>query len=215
MWGRTSVLQWHKCRTSAAATVPSIAHTGIMDQGPVCVCVCVCVCVRVCVCVCVQGQKRDINWESKKRVRHGCVCGLHDSLCIHVCVCLNRAGGHHWQSPSPRICGWIQRAVVNEGSVSLFSTSEGPYRPPQAPASQCVLARHSVPSHWDALPVEHQGVGAFHTTDQSPSQKEEWEKVRGVCRRRKWYQDNGWAKHQSFKAGTWHQGKEQIGQPLF
>lgn len=129
-----------------------------------------------------------------------------------LCVCLNRAGGHHWQSPSPRICAWIQRAVVNEGSVSLFSTSEGPYRPPQAPTSQCVLARHSVPSHWDSLPVEHQGVGAFHTTDQSPSQKEEWEKVRGVCRRRKWYQDNGWTKHQSFQAGTWYQGKEQIGQ---
>ena len=44
----------------------------------------------VCVCVCVWGQKKghQLREQKKKRVRHGCVRGLHDSLCIHVCVCV-------------------------------------------------------------------------------------------------------------------------------
>lgn len=103
-----------------------------------------------------------------------------------MCVC------GRWPSPAvPVRMSGTRGPWLMEGSVSLFSASEGPYKPPQAAASHCVLARHSVPSSRVSLPVQHQGVGAFHTTDQSPSQEEEWKEVRGVCGRRKWYQDNG------------------------
>lgn len=75
--------------------------------------------------------------------------------------------------------------------MSLFSTSEKPYRPRQALAPPSALARHPVPSHWVSLPVEHQGVEAFPTTDQRPSQEEEWKEVRGVRGERKRHRENG------------------------
>ena len=168
---------------------------------------CVCVCVRA-----IEGHQLR-KW---KRVSNGCLCVCVYAACVILYVRAFRfvCKSGRWPSLAGSLSEDVSEyrgAVVNGGSVSLFSTSEGPYRPPQAPASQCVLARHSVPSHWDSLPVEHQGVGAFHTTDQSPSQEEELEEVRGVCRRRKWYQDNGCMAEQNirdFQAGI----PEQIGQ---
>lgn len=96
------------------------------------------------------------------------------NVCALVFMCVSKSG--RWPSLAECVSKDVSEyrgPLLMEGLRLCSPHLRGPYRPPQAPASQCVLARHSVPSHWDSLPVEHQGVEAFHTTDQSPSQEEE------------------------------------------
>lgn len=86
-----SITQWCKCRASAVGSstmAPCITHSGVMDQGRVCEC------------------KRGTSIE-KVRTRLSvdvCVQFAWFSVCAHSCLCVNRAGGHHWQSLSPRMC---------------------------------------------------------------------------------------------------------------
>ena len=154
-------LAWHKGKAPAVASttvVPCVTHN---ESGS-------------CVSVCVWRQKRNISWEIGRElgialcVYSLCVC----SVCVSVCVCVNRAGGHHWQSLFPRMHLNTEARCYWRVCVSVLHIW-GSIQPLAGARSTVCAGKTSSPITLGHSSCRTPGCRAFHTTDQSPSQEEE------------------------------------------